>query len=372
MTPRGSTYNAYLIVKDNKITLIDTVKHGFEDELLSRVSKIVDPKRIDQVVSNHAEMDHSGGLPGILRHIGIEKPVLASAMGVKNLAGQFPSAGLNLQAVGPKLDVGGEDLVFMETRMIHWPDSMFSFLPSQGLLFSQDGFGMHLACPERFDDEIPEDVWGPLALNYFANILTPYTVQIGKLLEKVAADGLAAQIRTICPDHGFVWRRNPGRIIEIYAKWVQQKPRRKAVVVFDTMWHSTEYMARELTDFLAGQGIEAGYHCLKNRHRSEVATECFEAAAIIIGTPTINNQLFPSVADFIAYVKSLKFKNKIGGAFGSHGWSGEGAKLVQAELRNMGYSVPADEVRVQWVPQEKDLGPLKALGQSIADEIKRQ
>ncbi|MDR1677697.1 MAG: FprA family A-type flavoprotein [Deltaproteobacteria bacterium] len=371
LTPRGSTYNAYLIVNDKKITLIDTVKHGFEGELLSRISKIVDPKKIDQVVSNHAEMDHSGGLPNILRHIGIEKPVYASSLGVKNLSGQFPAAGLNLKTVEGKLDVGGEDLVFMETRMIHWPDSMFSFLPSIGLLFSQDGFGMHLACPERFDDEISEVVWGPIALNYFANILTPYTAQIGKILEKVKADGLADQIKIICPDHGFVWRKDPGRIIELYAHWVQQKPKRKAVIVFDTMWHSTEFMARVLTDYIAGQGIETRYQSLKNRHRSEVVTECYEAAAIIIGTPTINNQLYPTIADFIAYAKGLKFKNKIGGAFGSHGWSGEGAKLVQADLKAMGYNVPADEVRYQWVPQEKDLESLKALGQTIVDEINK-
>ncbi|MDR0622104.1 MAG: MBL fold metallo-hydrolase [Deltaproteobacteria bacterium] len=370
LTPRGSTYNAYLIVNDKKITLIDTVKHGFEDELLSRVSKIVDPKKIDQVVSNHAEMDHSGGLPEVLRHIGIEKPVYASSMGVKNLGGQLKGSGLNLKPVEAKLDVG-EDLIFLETRMIHWPDSMFSFLPGQGVLFSQDGFGMHLACPERFDDQIPEETWGPLALNYFTNILTPYTVQISKILEKVVADGLAAQIKIICPDHGFVWRQNPGRIIEVYSQWVQQKPRHKAVIVFDTMWHSTEFMARVLTDYLASQGIETHYNSLKNKHRSEVATECFEAAAIIIGTPTINNQLFPSVSDFITYIKSLKFKNKIGAAFGSYGWSGEGAKLVQAELKAMGYTVPCDEVRYQWVPQETDLDPIRALGKVLADEIKK-
>ncbi|MDR0356465.1 MAG: FprA family A-type flavoprotein [Deltaproteobacteria bacterium] len=371
LTPRGSTYNAYLVVNGDVVTLIDTVKHGLEDELLSRVAKIVDPSKITQVVSNHAEMDHSGGLPVIMKRIGLEKPVYASSMGVKNLFGQFHYAGMNLQTVPEKLDLGGEDMVFLETRMIHWPDSMFSFLPSQGVLFSQDGFGMHLAAPERFDDEVDEKVWGPLALNYFANILTPYTVQIGKLLEKVAADGLLAQIKIVCPDHGFVWRKNPGRIVELYSRWVQQKPERKAVIVFDTMWHSTEYMARELTDYLACQGIETRYHNLKNTHRSVATTDCFEAAAILIGSPTINNQMFPSVADFLTYVKSLKFKNKIGAAFGSHGWSGEGAKLVQAELKTMGFEVPSDEVRIQWVPQEKDLGPLKALGQTVAEAVKK-
>ncbi|MDR2443299.1 MAG: flavodoxin domain-containing protein [Deltaproteobacteria bacterium] len=370
LTPHGSTYNAYLIV-DKKITLIDTVKHGFEDELLSRVAKIVDPAKIDQVVSNHAEMDHSGGLPAVMKAIGLEKPVYASSLGVKNLGGQFKNAGLNLLPVESTLDVGSDQLVFLETRMIHWPDSMFSFLPSQGVLFSQDGFGMHLATPERFDDQISEEVWGPLALNYFANILTPYTTQIAKLIEKVAADGLVPKIKIICPDHGFIWRQNPGRALELYSAWVQQKPKRKAVVVFDTMWHSTEFMARELTDYLYTEGIETRYHSLKNQHRSHVATECYDAAAILVGSPTINNQMFPSVADLLCYLKSLKMKNKIGAAFGSYGWSGEGAKLVQAELKTMGYDVVADEVRVQWVPLEKDLVALKALGKTVAEAIKK-
>ena len=370
LTPHGSTYNAYLIV-DKKITLIDTVKHGFEDELLSRVAKVVDPTKIDQVVSNHAEMDHSGGLPGVMRAIGIEKPVYCSSMGVKNLGGQFKDAGLNLVAVGENLDVGSDSLVFLETRMIHWPDSMFSLLPSQGILFSQDGFGLHLATPERFDDQISEEVWGPQAINYFANILTPYTVQISNLLKKVGELGLLPKIKIICPDHGFVWRQNPGRIVELYSKWVQQKPSRRAVVVYDTMWHSTEHMARELTDHLYSQGIETRYYCLKNQHRSAVATECYEAGAILVGTPTINNQMYPSVADLLCYLKSLKFKNKIAASFGSYGWSGEGAKLVQAEIKTMGWDVPADEVRVQWVPKENDLAPLKALGTTVAEALKK-
>jgi flavorubredoxin len=267
--------------------------------------------------------------------------------------------------------LGKEELLFIETRMIHWPDSMFSFLPSKGVLFSQDGFGMHLATPERFDDQICETVWSPYALNYFANILTPYTTQIAKLIEKVAADGLIPLIKYILPDHGLIWRKDPGRILGLYSEWVKQAPKRKAVIVFDTMWHSTEYMARELTDYLALEGIEARYFSLKNQHRSQVVTECYDAAAILVGTPTINNQLFPSVADFFCYVKSLKMKNKIGAAFGSYGWSGEGAKLVQAELKGMGFELPCPEVRIQWVPEEKDLEPLKAMGKCVAEAVKK-
>ncbi|MDR2200001.1 MAG: FprA family A-type flavoprotein [Deltaproteobacteria bacterium] len=368
LTPHGSTYNAFLIT-DKEITLVDTVRHGFEEELLSRISKIVDPTKITRVVSNHAEMDHSGSLPGIMRAIGLEKPVYASSLGVKNLAGQFQGEGLNLQTVGKDMSLGSYSLQFIETRMIHWPDSMFSFIPELGLLFSQDGFGMHYASVERFDDQFEESFWRPLALNYFANILTPYTVQISKTLEAVKKSGLLEKIKIICPDHGFIWRKDPGKIVELYGELVTQRPKKKAVIAFDTMWHSTEFMARVLADHLGSLGVETKYLSLKNHHRSQVATEAYEAAAIIVGSPTINNQMFPSIADLLCYLKSLKLKNKIGAAFGSYGWSGEGAKLVQAELSAMGYALPGSEVRYQWVPKEKDLGPLKDLAKLIADEI---
>jgi flavorubredoxin len=370
LTPKGSSYNAYLII-DEKITLIDSVKHGFEEELLSRVSKIVDPQKIDQLVSNHAEMDHSGGIPEVMRAIGLNKPVYASKLGVQALGGQFQNASLNLNAVGDKLSLGKQELQFVETRMIHWPDSMFSFLPGPGVLFSQDGFGFHLASPQRFDDELSEDFWGPLAINYFANILTLYTAPIAKILEKAVSSGLIGQTKIICPDHGLIWRKNPGRIVELYSEWVQQKPKNKAVIVFDTMWHSTEFMARELTDRLYNLGIVARYMSLKNVHRSQAATECYEAAAIIVGSPTINNQMFPSVADFLQYAKGLKFRNKIGGAFGSYGWSGEAPKLVQAELASMGYELPSPEVRYHWVPLEKDLEPIRQFAETIAAAIKK-
>jgi flavorubredoxin len=357
------------LVVDKEITLIDTVRHGFEEELLSRVSKVVDPSKITQVVSNHAEMDHSGGLPGVMRAIGIEKPVYASALGVKNLAGQFQGEGLNLQTVGKDLSLGSYSLQFVETRMIHWPDSMFSFLPDEGVLFSQDGFGMHYASEERFDESFEEPFWRPLAINYFANILTPYTAQIAKVLETVTKSGLLGKVKVIAPDHGFIWRKDPGRIVSLYADLVRQKPSRKAVVVFDTMWHSTELMARALTDALGALGVETRHLSLKNHHRSHVATEAYDAAAVLVGTPTLNNQMFPSVADLLCYFKSLKMKNKVGAAFGSHGWSGEGAKLVQAELASMGYELPSPEVRYQWVPKEKDMGPIKDLAKAVTDAI---
>jgi flavorubredoxin len=211
--------------------------------------------------------------------------------------------------------------------------------------------------PRRFDEEIPKSVWRPLALNYFANILTPYAAQIAKILQAATSSGLVKDIKIIRPDprHGLAEGSNarPRPLRRV----VQRKPSAKAAIAFDSMWRSTERMARELTDTLGSLGIEAHFVNLKHSHRGEVATAAYEAGAILVGSPTINNQMFPSVADLLRNLKSLKTRNRVGAAFGSHGWSGEGAKLVQAELGVMGHALPSPEIRVQWVPDEKDLDP---------------
>ena len=242
-THKGTTYNAYLIL-DEKITLIDTVKKEFADDLLEGISQIVDPKKIDYVISNHTEMDHSGGLPRVMHKIGEDKPLYCSKMGQKNLSRHF-SPKFNYQPVenGGELSLGKRTLTFLETRMLHWPDSMFSYLKEERILFSSDAFGQHYAGLERFDDEIGEAIM-PHALKYFANILLLYSGLILKLVDKVQEIGLA--IDMICPDHGIVWRKDPGKIINAYVEWSKQKPKRKAIVVYDTMWKSTEKMAEAI------------------------------------------------------------------------------------------------------------------------------
>jgi flavorubredoxin len=369
-TSGGSTYNAYLIV-DEKITLIDTVKKEFLPELLARISKIVDPVKIDQVVSNHAELDHSGALPGLMEVIGRDKPVYVSKMGEKTLKAHFRQTELNYKTVssGDSLSLGRLSLDFLETKMIHWPDSMVSFCPQTGILFSQDAFGMHLATNRRFDDEVHRCVWGYEALKYFANILTPYTGLIAGLLKSVTDSGLLAKIKIICPDHGLIWRANPLEIVGCYAHWVKQEPTRKAVVVYDTMWQSTEKMAAELSDALSALGVLVRQMNMKACHRSDIVTEIYNAGAVLVGSPTINNDLYPTIAEMLGYMRGLKFQNKVGGAFGSYGWSGEGAKMVQAALGEMKFRLPAPEVRHQWVPAGDDLEPIRALARAVAETL---
>lgn len=362
-THAGSTYNAYLII-DEKITLVDTVKAEFADELLSKVSQVVDPKKIDYVVSNHTEMDHSGGLPRVMHRIGEDKPLYCSQAGYKNLAQHYPHK-WNYQPVqnGGQLSTGKRTLSFMETRMLHWPDSMFTYAVEDRILFSSDAFGQHYAGPERFDDQIGDAIM-PQARKYFANILLPYAPLILKLVDKVQEMGLALDM--ICPDHGVIWREDPARIIQAYVDWSRQEPKRKALVIYDTMWHSTEKMAATIADELAQEGVEAKPMHLRKCHRSDIITEVLDAGAIIVGSPTLNNGLFPTVSDFLTYMKGLRAKNKVGAAFGSYGWSGEAVRLIREELAKMKFDLIDPGVKALYVPQADDLSACRELAQQVA------
>jgi len=365
-TYQGTTYNSYLIM-DEKITLIDAVKKEFADELLANISQIVDPKKIDYVISNHTEMDHSGGLPRVMHKIGEDKPLYCSKMGQKNLSKHFPQK-WNFQPVenDGELSLGNRTLTFLETRMLHWPDSMFTYVKEDRLLFSSDAFGQHYAGLERFDDQMGDAIM-PHAKKYFANILLLYAPLILKLVEKVTEMGLA--IDMICPDHGILWRKDPSKIINAYVEWSTQKPKRKAIVVYDTMWHSTEAMGEAIVNALGEEGVDARLMHLRNCHRSDVMTEVLDAGAIIVGSPTLNNGLFPTISDFLTYMKGLKPLNKVGAAFGSYGWSGEAAKLVTKELEQMKFDIIDPGVRIQYVPDDKSLDACRELAKKIAEAL---
>ncbi|PIY23722.1 MAG: MBL fold metallo-hydrolase, partial [Deltaproteobacteria bacterium CG_4_10_14_3_um_filter_51_14] len=333
---KGSTYNAYLIL-DEKVTLIDAVKKEFADDLIKGISQIIDPKKIDCVISNHTEMDHSGGLSRVMHRIGEDKPLYCSKMGHKNLSKHFQQK-FNYHPVenGGELNIGNRTLSFMETRMLHWPDSMFTYAKEDRILFASDAFGQHYASLERFDDEVGDEIM-PHARKYFANILLPYAPLILKLVAKVKEIGLALDL--LCPDHGIIWRKDPSKIINAYVEWSEQKPKRKALVIYDTMWHSTEAMAEAIVESLGDEGVDAKPLKLRASHRSDIITEVLDAGAIIIGSPTLNNGLFPTVSDFLTYMKGLKPQNKVAAAFGSYGWSGEAVKLINQELEAAGFKV---------------------------------
>jgi flavorubredoxin len=365
-TPHGSTYNAYLVMADD-ITLIDTVKAPFKDEMLSRIKSVVDPSKIKYIISNHSEMDHSGSLPEVIDFIKPEK-VFASAVGVKTLKELFHDQHEIMPVKdGEKLSLGNMELTFMETRMIHWPDSMFTYLAKDEILFSQDAFGMHLATLERFADEIPVATLEYEGATYYANIVLPYSQIVLKALEKVAASGL--KIKIIAPDHGPIWRKDLGFILDLYKKWASQKPTAKAVVVYATMWHSTEKMASAISEALAQAGVKVKLLSMNETHRSEVVYEVLDAGALIVGSPTLNNNILPQMADVMTYLKGLKPANKIGAAFGSFGWSGESVKHLEAMLKEMKVEIAAESIAVKNAPGSDILEKCHELGKTIAAEL---
>jgi len=368
-TPHGSTYNAYLVMADD-ITLLDTVKAPFKDEMLSRIKSVVDPSQIKYIISNHSEMDHSGCLMEVIDLIKPKK-VFASTIGVKTLKELFHDQHEIFPVKdGETLSLGNMDLTFMETRMIHWPDSMFTYLAKDQLLFSQDAFGMHLATLERFADEIPAATLEYEAATYYANIVLPYSPIVLKALDKVVATGW--KIKIIAPDHGPIWRKDLGRIIELYKQWASQKPTAKAVVVYATMWHSTEKMARAISEALAQAGIKVKLLSMNETHRSEVVYEVLDAGALIVGSPTLNNNILPQMADVMTYLKGLKPANLIGAAFGSYGWSGESVKDLEGLLKEMKIEIAADAVSVKNVPDSGVLEKCSELGKTIAAELIRK
>ena len=370
LTSRGTTYNAYLITGDKAI-LVDTVRAPFMQEMLSRIASVIDPGKIDYIISNHSEMDHTGCLPEVIKTVKPEK-VFASAMGVKTLGEHFHHLEQEITAVkdGERLSLGNTNLSFIETRMIHWPDSMFTYLAEDKLLFSQDGFGMHLASSVRFADEIDKDILEWEAAKYFANILLPFSALILKLLDRVKQLGLP--INLIAPDHGPIWRREEDIdwIVEHYYNWALQKPARKGVVVYDTMWQSTAAMARAIAEGIAGCGVETKVLPLRANHRSDVATEILDAGALLVGSPTINNNMFPTVADAMTYIKGLKPQNLIGAAFGSYGWAGEAVGQLTDILKGMKVNLVSEGLKVKYVPDENALAQCYALGKLMGDKLR--
>ena len=373
-TPRGTTYNAFLVLAD-KITLIDTVKGTFKNELLCRISSVIDPQKIDYIVSNHAEMDHSGCLPEIIQATKPEK-VFASKMGVQALKQHFQGLD-NLVAVteGETLSLGNMHLIFAESRMLHWPDSMVCFLPEEKILFSQDAFGMHLATSERFADEVDHSTLKYECEKYYANILLPFSKLVPKLAEKITKFGTPGEsLQIIAPDHGPVWRtpEDVKWVLSLYQRWAAQKPNNKAVVVYDTMWHSTARMARAIEDGLVAAGTPVSLLPLASCDRSRIATEVLEAGALIVGSPTLNRELFPTVADVLCYLKGLKPENLIGAAFGSYGWSGEATKIISDILTEMKVELVAEPVRSLYVPNEEVLLQCHQLGKTVAQKLQER
>lgn len=361
-TPSGSTYNAYLIL-DEKPTLIDTVKHYGYEEMLTRIKEVIDPAKIKYIISNHTEMDHSGSIGKLLEYCP-EAEVVCSPKGEEGLRRHFLPAvrqgkkDWNFKVVntGDELDIGKRKLKFILNPMVHWPDSMTTYSPSDNVVFSNDAFGQHYASSERFADEVGLDIIFREAAKYYANIILPYGQQVLKLLD--AAKLLSIDI--ICPSHGLIWRRREDidKLFSLYNKWANHQTDNKVLVVYDTMWHSTEMMATRLYELIYKENIKVKLVHLQNSFISEVVTEILDSRFVLFGTPILNNRMLPTMAGLLMYLKGLRPKNRYAMTFGSYGWSTSGFKEVEESLKDAGFEIAGEGRYIRYIPDENEIAQL--------------
>ena len=352
-THKGSTYNSYLI-EEEKTVLIDTVWMPFADEFVSNLQKEIDLNKIDYIVVNHGEVDHSGSLPALMKLIP-NKPIYCTANAIKSLKGQYHQDwDFHVVKTGDKIDVGnGKELIFVEMSMLHWPDSMACYLTKDNILFSNDAFGQHYATEKLFNDLVDQCELFNECIKYYANILTPFSAILRKKLAEVLS--LNLQIDIIATSHGVIWRDNPVQIVEKYLKWAEDYQEDQISVIYDTMWNGTKELAERIAEGigLADKDVTVKLFNLAKSDDNDVITEVFKSKTVVIGSPTVGNSVLHSVAGFIHLMKGLKFKNKKAAAFGCYGWSGEGTKVILDSMKNAGFELIDEEgLRNQWNPSE--------------------
>ena len=366
LTQRGTTYNSYLI-KDKKITLIDTVKHYLFEEMLSRIEDVINPEKIDYVVSNHVEMDHSGSISKLLEFCPNAK-VITSTRGEKGLLRHYKKE-WNYKVVksGDSLKIGNKSLNFYHIPMVHWPDSMVTYIPENKLLLPNDAFGQHIASSERFDDEIDWGIIREEAGKYYANIVMPYGAQVEKALELLS--GL--DINMIAPSHGLIWRSKIPDILKEYNKWAKYESDNKALIIYDTMWGSTEKIANYLKEGIEEKNVNVEMRNLKTNHISEIIKDVLNSKLILIGSPTLNNNMLPSVGKFLTYLKGLRPKNKIGFVFGSYGWGGQAVGDIEKILNELSWEIPFDSINLNYMPEKNELMKVRKIGNNLGEILNK-
>ena len=365
-THKGSTYNSYLI-QEEKTVLIDTVWAPFGKEFVENLAKEIDLNKIDYIIANHAEVDHSGALPELMKHIP-NTPIYCTANAVKSLKGQYHQDwNFHVVKTGDKIDIGnGKELIFVEMTMLHWPDSMATYLTGDNILFSNDAFGQHYATEKLFNDQVDQCDLMQESIKYFANILTPFNAILRKKLDEVIALGLP--IDMIATSHGVIWRDNPLQIVEKYVAWANDYQENQITIIYDTMWNGTKELAERIAEgiTLEDQEVVVKVFNLAKSDLNDVITEVFKSKTVAVGSPTIGNDILHSVAAFTHYTKSMKFKNKKAAAFGCYGWSGESVKVLNKHMQDAGFEIIGEGYRNQWNPDEDAKKSAIEFGKTIA------
>ena len=368
-THKGTTYNSYL-VRDKHTALIDTVWSPFREEFIDQLSQEITLSDIDFIIANHAEPDHSGALPELMKAIP-DKPIYCTANAIKSLKGYYHQD-WNFQVVktGDRLNLGSKELVFVSAPMLHWPDSMFCYLTEDNVLFSNDAFGQHYASELMYNDLVDQAELYQECIKYYANILTPFSKQVAKKIQEVV--GLGLPVDMICTSHGVIWRDDPLQIVNKYAEWADDYQENQITIIYDSMWNSTSNMAEAIAEGIRSADEEVVIKLFNSarRDKNDIITEVFKSKAILVGSSTINRGILSSVAGILEEIRGLGFKKKRAAAFGSYGWSGEGVKMITDLLKEGGFEVVNDGLRELWNPDRQSLENCVSFGRDLAEALR--
>lgn len=367
-THKGSSYNSYLI-KDEKTVLIDTVWAPFTNEFITNLKKEVDIQKIDYIVVNHSEVDHSGALVELMKEIP-NTPIYCTKSGVRILKGHYHQDWNFVEVkTGDTLDIGKHKLTFIEAAMLHWPDTMFTYLSGENMLFSNDGFGQHYASEFMYNDKVNQAELYQEALKYYANILTPFSKQVLNKIDEILRMNLP--IDAICPSHGVIWRDNPIQIVNKYLEWANEYQENQITIIYDSMWNATRRMAECIAEGITGNNKDVTVKVINSAKsdKNDIIVETFKSKIVLIGSSTINNGILSSTASIIEMIKGFRFRGKKGAAFGSYGWSGEAVKLITEELEKAGIKTINSGIKELWNPDEEALNRCRDFGKSIAEEL---
>ncbi|MFH0739327.1 MAG: flavodoxin domain-containing protein [Candidatus Omnitrophota bacterium] len=366
-TNRGTTYNAYLIM-DKKIALVDTVYGPFAHEMIERISQIIAPLKIDYIIANHVETDHSGALPAITKLCPNAKVLGTQKCKDGLYKHYYGNWEFSVVKTGDKIELGKRTLTFLEAPMLHWPDSMFTYCPQDELLMPNDAFGQHYATSNRFDDEVDQCALMQEAAKYYANILWPLSSLVLRKIEEVQK--LNIPIKMIAPSHGIIWRKDPARIVNAYISWAKNETKPKVVIAYESMWGSTEKMARAIAQGIIDSGLEVKIFDVAVAERTEVIKEMLDSKGYLIGSSTHDNGMLPAIAGFMQFFKGLKPKNRLASVFGSYGWAGGAVKELETVLKESGVEIAEPSLAIQYVPDKEELKRCYDYGKDFAKRIK--
>lgn len=367
-THHGSSYNSYL-VRDKKVALIDTVWQPFDKEFVERLKEEIDLSQVDYIIMNHNEIDHSGALPELMRHIP-DTPIYCTKNGENIMRGHYHQDWnfVNVHT-GDTLSLGDTSLMFIEAPMLHWPDTMFTYLKGDNILFSNDGFGQHFASESLFNDSVDKRVMMAEAEKYYANILAPFNPMVKKKIAELL--GLGLKIDMIAPSHGVIWKENPEEIIGMYTKWCENYSINQITIVYDTMWSSTRRMAESIAEGIAETDPSVTVKLFNAAHhdKNDILTEIFHSKAVLVGCPTINTGISYAIAGLLEMVHGLKLKGKKSAAFGSYGWAPTGTKVIQTHLEDAGIPAVLPPLNINWVPDNNALESCRQYGRDFVKAL---